>query len=174
MNYLIVPGWQNSEEGHWQTYFQEKLKCPKVNQDEWFNISRESWVNRLMETVKNNNTDIIIAHSMGVHTTIISALERGLVLKGAMLVCPVDVDLQETPPELKNFKAIPEGLIKFPTLVVASESDPYCTLEKAKTFSSSWGSEFLSIGKKGHINISAGFGSWDEGLEILESFVKKI
>jgi predicted alpha/beta hydrolase family esterase len=39
--------------------------------------------------------------------------------------------------------------------------------ERAKLFADSWGSELVNIGDAGHINVTSGFGEWDEGLEIL-------
>jgi predicted alpha/beta hydrolase family esterase len=54
--------------------------------------------------------------------------------------------------------------------VVASEDDPWVSIERAKFFASSWGSSFINIGKAGHINVPSGYGPWEEGLTILEQF----
>ena len=41
-------------------------------------------------------------------------------------------------------------------------------LTRAKQFADAWGSKFINVGAKGHINFVAGFGGWNEGLELLK------
>jgi len=41
-------------------------------------------------------------------------------------------------------------------------------LTRAKQFADAWGSKFINVGAKGHINFGAGFGEWNEGLEFLK------
>ncbi|MDB5017373.1 MAG: alpha/beta hydrolase [Mucilaginibacter sp.] len=62
------------------------------------------------------------------------------------------------------------SLVKLPfkSIVVGSTNDFYVTAERAKLFADSWGSEFISVGDAGHINVGSGFGEWDKGLEILK------
>ncbi|MDQ3129836.1 MAG: alpha/beta hydrolase [Acidobacteriota bacterium] len=41
-------------------------------------------------------------------------------------------------------------------------------MQRARQFADAWGSEFVNVGAKDHINASAGFGDWNEGLELLK------
>ena len=36
-----------------------------------------------------------------------------------------------------------------------------------------WGSDFVDLGPKGHINAVSGLGAWDEGWEMLQEFVAR-
>lgn len=51
--------------------------------------------------------------------------------------------------------------------MVASSNDPYVTLERAQQFAQAWGSYFISIGEKGHINSSSHLGIWKQELSLL-------
>jgi predicted alpha/beta hydrolase family esterase len=67
-----------------------------------------------------------------------------------------------------GFAPIPLLTLPFPSIVVASEDDPWVSLERAGFFAERWGSRFQNIGKAGHINLAAGFGPWPQGLELLQ------
>jgi len=43
-------------------------------------------------------------------------------------------------------------------VLVASSDDPYCTMQRASDFAEAWGSEFVSAGEAGHINVESGHG----------------
>jgi predicted alpha/beta hydrolase family esterase len=58
--------------------------------------------------------------------------------------------------------------LPFKSLIVASSNDEYVSLARAKQFADAWGSKFINVGAKGHINFGAGFGEWNEGLELLK------
>ena len=46
--------------------------------------------------------------------------------------------------------------------------DPWVSLERAKYFATNWGSEFINIGKAGHVNVASGHREWNQGLDILK------
>ena len=56
----------------------------------------------------------------------------------------------------------------FPSIVVASTNDVYASIEYAVHLAQSWGSEFVNVGAKGHINTQSALGFWDEGFALLE------
>ncbi len=43
------------------------------------------------------------------------------------------------------------------------------TGERARYFANLWGSEFVSLGDAGHINVASGYGPWPQGLQILNT-----
>ena len=51
---------------------------------------------------------------------------------------------------------------------MASANDYYVRLERAQQFAKAWGSKLVNIGDAGHINVAAGFGAWEQGLEFLK------
>jgi predicted alpha/beta hydrolase family esterase len=56
---------------------------------------------------------------------------------------------------------------------VASLNDPYLSLNRAQYFAEKWGSEFINIGKKGHINSDSKLGFWEEGQLILQKLLNE-
>jgi predicted alpha/beta hydrolase family esterase len=68
-----------------------------------------------------------------------------------------------------GFAPIPIDKINFKTIVVASTNDIWVSLERAQFFANNWGSEFINIGKAGHINVASGHTNWEDGLRILKT-----
>ena len=62
----------------------------------------------------------------------------------------------------------PLARIPFPTIVVASDDDPYVSLERARLFAASWQSELVIVPGAGHLNSDGGLGDWPDGLALLE------
>ena len=114
---------------------------------------------------------VLIAHSLGCVAVAHWAAAFGHRLRGALLVAPVDV---ETPGfaafPTTGFKPMPLQQLPFPSTVVASTTDEWVTLGRARQFANAWGSEFIDIGAAGHINAASGHGSWPEGLALLQKW----
>ena len=176
---LIVPGLGDSSPQHWQSRWQSKLSTARrVEQDDWNQPVREAWVGRLIENRARPRARpaIIIAHSIGVITTAFAARRRskGHVI-GAMLVAPSDWDKPDLVPGYNlDFNPIPMVALPFPSLLVASQNDPYCEINRAASFADAWGSEFVDAGDAGHINVDSGHGPWPEGLLRLASFLARL
>ena len=68
---------------------------------------------------------------------------------------------------------MPLQKLPFPSLVVASTNDEYVTLERAQYFVSCWGSQFVNIGKLGHINSESDLKDWPAGMELLRQLDEK-
>jgi hypothetical protein len=83
-----------------------------------------------------------------------------------MDVRPVGVD--------PAFAPLPRDPLPFPSLLVASRSDPYCTFERAEDFAYAWGSALLDAGDAGHVNIASGYGPWPEGLMRFAGFLRRL
>ena len=175
---IIVPGYTNSGPDHWQSRWQRKLSTARrVEQDDWDSPSRDAWVSRLVETVAaSHRPAIIVAHSLGVVTVAHGAplLPRDVV-RGALLVAPADVDKPGLIRAVDHaFAPIPQDPLPFPSLLVASRSDPYCAYERAEDLAFAWGSALLDAGDAGHINRESGFGPWPEGLMRFAGFLKRL
>ncbi|RZK89566.1 MAG: alpha/beta hydrolase, partial [Pedobacter sp.] len=91
-------------------------------------------------------------------------------IKGALLVAPSDVEAPKYTFDTVGFKQMPVERIDFKTILVASSNDEWMSMERAKFFAESWGSQLINIGEAGHINATSGFGEWKEGLAILKEF----
>lgn len=185
---MIVPGWSSSGEDHWQTRWQRSLRTARrVEQGDWVRPNRDKWVGTLISTIAKIEGDlplVIVAHSLGVATLAHAARELpAATIAGAFLVAPSDVDRAATWPvtegcmfdaEACGFAPMPVGAMPFPSHVIASSNDPYCSLARAKALAQQWGATLSEAGDAGHINIASGHGPWPEGLMQLGWFLKRI
>ena len=175
MHYIIVPGLNNSGPSHWQSFWAKSLpNAIRVEQRCWDNPNKEEWVDTLDKTVAQVNADaVIVAHSLGVCTTVswlLKRLEHGGVpaqVKGAFLVSPSDVDNIEI---IRSFAPMPQEKLPVPACVVASENDPFVTMERALHFAAAWGAKVFNAGALGHINSESNLGEWEQGRGFLAEF----
>jgi predicted alpha/beta hydrolase family esterase len=175
-NYLIVPGLGNSGPEHWQTFFENSGdNFKRIIQQEWDAPVCNDWVITIDKAVSDYNADsvVLIGHSLGCITIAHWANQFKKLIKAALLVAPSDVEAQGYSFPAKGFSPRPTEKINFKTVVVASEDDPWVSLERAKYFADSWGSEFVNIGKAGHINAASGHYEWKEGFKILKNLTDR-
>lgn len=169
---LILPGLGGSGEKHWQSFWSRELDHTlRLEQDNWEEPELGKWLERLNEfLLKTEGPLILAAHSLSVSLVAHWAGKyHHPHIKGALLVAPADVDSPEHTPEvIRNFAPMPAKKLPFPSIVVASEDDPFVSVDRARYFAAQWGSEFINIGPKGHINSDSNLGIWEEGQEILQ------
>ena len=87
-----------------------------------------------------------------------------------MLVALPDPSEAHFPRDARGFAPVPLKRLPFPTIVVTSSDDPYGGVPFSQTCANAWGSRWIDLGARGHINADSGLGDWDEGREWLESF----
>jgi len=175
MHYLIVPGLNNSGPSHWQSFWVNSLPdASRVYQRNWDHPLKEEWIETLDKTIANLESDtIIVSHSLGVVTTVHWLLQKSAEgtlpanVKGAFLVAPADADAVEF---ICDFAPMPLQKLPVPSCVVASENDPFVTIERARLFAKSWGSILFDVGNLGHINAKSNLGEWPQGREFLKQF----
>lgn len=93
-------------------------------------------------------------------------------VKGAFIVAPPDVALQASGRTMAG--ALSNEPLPFPSLMVASRSDPRCSYERASELALAWGSHLVDAGEVGQIDPSSGHGPWPEGLMRLGWFLKRL
>jgi predicted alpha/beta hydrolase family esterase len=175
---LILAGLGDSGEKHWQSYWLRKFKnSSKLVQTNWEQPILEDWLSNLTEAIsKIDSPTILVAHSLAVSMVLHWAeANTNSNIIGALLVAPADVDSSEHTPEIIwNFSPIPTGKLRFPSIVITSANDPYISKVRAEYLAKIWGSDFINIGKKGHINSDSNLEFWEEGQLILEQLINKI
>lgn len=173
---LIVPGLGGSEEDHWQARWAGRLATARVvEQDQWHAPTPEAWCGRIAEAVAAATRPVIlIAHSLGVVACVEAVpLFPAGVVRGALLVSVPDVEENpDVPAAARVFAPMPRDPLPFPSLLVASRTDPYCRYDRADDFAHAWGSLTVDAGESGHINVASGHGPWPEGLMRLAGFLK--
>ena len=176
---LILPGWQDSKQQHWQSIWLKKYpNAIKVFQDNWMYPRKHEWVKTLDEYIKNesNNSIILVGHSLACATIAHWSKEyfskNSTKIIGALLVSPADVDRPDFPKEIKGFSPMPLEPLNFNTIVVGSEDDPYVNIDRSKYFAQCWKAKLVNIGPRGHINVDAGLGDWPDGEKLLQQLMK--
>jgi predicted alpha/beta hydrolase family esterase len=170
--YLTVPGVTNSSPQHWQSLWEKEFpeQFQRIEQKEWNTPVCADWIETIEAEVQKANpeTVVLVAHSLGCTAVANWAQNFGTKIKGALLVAPSDCEAESYNFDTKGFAPISLDALPFKSLVVASSNDEYVSLARAQQFADAWGSEIINIGAKGHINFGAGFGEWNEGLELLK------
>lgn len=174
---LIVPGLGNSSPEHWQRRWGARFSTARfVEQENWDQPQLEPWVSTLERAIiMATRPVILIGHSLGV-TTIVHTAQRlkDTKVRGALLVAPPDLENPASPPEIAPFQDVPRDPLPFPSILVASSDDPYCTLERAVEYATCWASDFHDAGPSGHINAASGHGPWPEGLLMLTRLMQRL
>ncbi len=176
-NILILPGLGGIKPGHWQTRWAEKMRTAAiVEQAEWWEPDAEDWIDTIVKAAELATQPVVfVAHSTSVTALVHAAPRLPDHVRGAFLVAPTDVELSPAAPEaIHVFRPIPRDPLPFPSMVVASNNDPYVTLERAVEFANCWGSDFHQAGEAGHINVESGHGPWPEGLLMFTRLMQRL
>jgi predicted alpha/beta hydrolase family esterase len=180
MNYtlLIVPGLGDSQKEHWQNYWLAKYEnSQKVTQNDWDRPILSDWLQNLNAAIAAvDGKIIVVAHSLAVSLVAHWSMKNNTQkIAGALLVAAADVDSHShTPKETWNFSPIPISKLDYPSIVVTSSNDPYISVERAQFLAEQWGSAFVNIGPKGHLNSDSQLEYWEEGQAILKSLLTVI
>jgi uncharacterized protein len=163
---LIIPGYNGSQNGHWQRHWLEDDPFAQlVEQESWTHPVLDIWMRALEYELMASPGAILVAHSLG--ATLVANLAGRLSaghVAGAVLVAPADVEsAQRRHPGRIEFGGMPRRRLPFPSVVVASRNDPYMLWPKTRDLVAIWGSGIVDLGNAGHINVASGFGRWTEG-----------
>jgi len=168
---LILPGWQGSGAEHWQSRWQALYGDQRVEQHDWMRPLRGDWISRLEDVLLAQPAPVLLAaHSLGCALVAAWAAHSNNthLVRGALLVAPGDVEqVEELRATLYSWAPMPAQTLPFPSLLLGSQDDPFCRLERAQLFARQWGAEFMDYGARGHLNAQSGLGDWPEGRALL-------
>lgn len=174
---LLLPGWQNSDVQHWQSHWEAQHGYTRVQQHDWQRPLRGDWSIQLQEAVLDSDRDVVlVAHSLGCILAAWWAAHSPLAkskVRAALLVAPGDVEQDNLRQVLPGWSPIMLQKLPFPSVLVGSENDPYCSLARAQQMAQAWGASFVNLGPAGHINSDSGLGDWQEGHALLQSLMKE-
>ncbi len=174
---LFVAGYQDSGPEHWMTRWRTQLSTGRrVEQAEWSKPVREDWTRTIAETVNGSEKPVVIvAHSLGIASTVHAVGDFRKPVLGAFFVAPPDVaNANIRPRHLQTFGPYPRDPLPFPSITVGSQNDPYCSFETAEDIAAAWGSFFIDAGEAGHIDEKSGYGPWPEGSMAFASFLSRL
>ncbi|WP_420125185.1 RBBP9/YdeN family alpha/beta hydrolase [Longimicrobium sp.] len=141
-----------------------------MQQRDWDTPHPDDWVRALDDAIAAEPGQVVlVAHSLGCIAIARWAASSVRPVAGALLVAPADVERADAPESIRCFAPVPLQRLPFRTLLVASGTDEYLSMDRAEHFAWCWGSELISLGAAGHINTAAGFGPWVDGERLLDA-----
>ena len=172
---LLLPGWQDSGPGHWQSRWQALYGDVRVEQHDWLRPLRGDWMARLEEAVLSSEAPVaLVAHSLGcLLVAAWAAHSRHTArVRAALLVAPGDLEREDLRHRLPSWQPIERRRLPFRALLIGSRDDPCCDFERARRLAADWGAAFVEQGHAGHINADSGLGDWPEGRRRLNDLLK--
>ena len=168
---FVVPGIGNSGRSHWQSLWQaSNPDWQRLAVDDWNCVVCADWVSAMeRQLAAADEETVLVAHSLGCLAVAHWAARHGKKIRGALLVAVPDPESSVfRRAATSGFTPLPLTRLPFPTTVVASTNDPYGSADYARACAAAWGSEFVEVGAKGHLNSESNLGNWPEGLRLLE------
>ena len=147
----------------------------RVEQHDWMLPLRGDWIARLEDVLlAQSGPSVLVAHSLGclLVAAWASHSRNTHLVQGAFLVAPGDPEREELRAALKSWWPVPLQPLPFPSMLVGSTNDPYCTFDRAQQFANAWGAQFVDHGARGHINSASNLGDWPEGYALLQSLIR--
>ncbi len=169
---FIVPGIGNSGPSHWQSIWEtQHPEWRRLAVEDWDRVACSEWVTAIdRQLAQSAEEPVIVAHSLGCLAVAHWASRHFRRIRGALLVAVPDPTAHAFPvADATGFLPLPLERLSFPTIVVSSSNDPYGSLDLARRCAAAWGSRFVDVGEKGHLNANSNLGGWPEGFELLQS-----
>ncbi len=170
---LVLPGIGNSGPDHWQSRWERTVPgCTRLQQADWDAPRCIDWVNALEAALAAASAPVVlVTHSSAcalvAHWTLAATAASRAMVHGALLVGPSDPTGPRYPQGPTGFAPVPLVRLPFPSIVVASSTDIYVSLDTAQRFALAWGSRFVNVGAAGHINSASNLGDWPAGQALL-------
>jgi len=175
-NTLIIPGYLGSGDAHWQTWLEQQIPSAQRVEQNWDRPVLTEWaynINAALNTLEYPAW--LVAHSFGCLASILAANENPEKVLGLMLVAPADPERFDGA-GVKSWRGygasesiranISTKPLPVPSLLIASDNDPWMQASKAQLWGDCWGSQTLTLKAAGHINVDSGFGPWPDGLKL--------
>ncbi|WP_240648364.1 RBBP9/YdeN family alpha/beta hydrolase [Pararobbsia silviterrae] len=160
---VTVPGLHGSEPAHWQSWLENEYpNALRVTQSDWDRPDIEQWTQRaLSQLVRIDEPYVVAAHSFGCLTTVQALISDLPHLVGVLLVAPAN-------PTRFEIAALNRRRLRVPSIVVASDTDPWMSATHARDLAHDWGSAYINLGDVGHINVASGFGPFPRARQFVE------
>ena len=171
---LIIPGLFDSDPDHWQSHWlRTRPQALKVELGSWDGPTPDLWTARLDRAIARRRHPVfLVAHSLGCLAVAWwaqqASTDRLHKVRAALLVAAPDVDRPDAHRLVRPFAPAPRRTLPFPSLLVASRTDPYARFASSAGLAAAWGSELIDAGDAGHINGEAGVEDWPDGIALID------
>lgn len=176
-DWLFLAGIGNSGPSHWQRqWVAEHPNSLWLEHRDWDSPTRDEWVADLQQMLSERHRPVVVvAHSLGCLLLLEWAAEHATdKVLGAFLVAVPDPRSSEFPTEVVGFRPADAFATELALTIVASENDPYGTLEYIQRSARRLGCEFVNCGALGHINGKSELGYWLPGYNLLQDFARAL
>jgi predicted alpha/beta hydrolase family esterase len=173
---LMVPGMGGAGPDHWQTRWARKLlTASRVERPGGETPDIAEWRARIIAQARASPRPVVlVAHDCGALLVAQSAAHLAGIARGALLVAPPDPDLPYVPETYKALGPVPRTPLPFPTFLVASRTDPYCSFGFAEELARDWRSLLIDAGDAGHLDGASRHGPWPEGLLVFSRLLRNL
>ncbi|HEV7914085.1 MAG TPA: alpha/beta hydrolase, partial [Albitalea sp.] len=86
----------------------------------------------------------------------------------ALLVAPAEPD------RFGVAVALPQQGLGVPSVLLASDTDPWLRADRAAHWAERWGASFINLGDVGHINVDSGFGPLPRALQATQALMRRV
>ncbi len=176
---LILHGWGGSDSPHWQSWLAGKIASqygtvsfPLLDAPHYPNKNRQ--MRQVKKLLLEFKPDVVICHSLAnIIWFHLCADEELPTVKRLLLVSPPSMACDIN--RIKKFfpYETPHNLHAKEVMLVTSTTDPYLTVEEAKTLQKDLGVEMKMLEDAGHINAESGYGEWEWAWEWVKKGEKK-
>ncbi|MEP7456969.1 alpha/beta hydrolase [Phyllobacterium sp. SB3] len=172
---IMLPGSGGSGPTHWQTLWQEKNEgISRFAPNSWDQVELDDWIRALDRAVEATaRPPVLVAHSLSCLLVSYWAARTNHTVAGAFLVAvpdPQSAAYQAEDASLAGFTNPPIAPLPFPALILASDNDPFGSMEYANMRSQQWHAPLINVGSVGHINSASNLGAWPQGWALLTAF----
>lgn len=175
---LLIPGRDHPRRGHWQSaWLHERDDCIGVDLGGWDDPVRSTWLSRIDQAVGMVSSPVVlVAHDLGclavAEWAALLGKRAARRVTGALLVAPPDPLAPGSDKRIRSFGAVPEAMLPFPAIVVASRNDPNATIERSRAIAAEWVSDFFDVGPLGHLDARSHLGHWPDGQRLLDILIE--
>lgn len=152
MTILTLPGYAGSGPAHWQSQWEAAHpEVIRLQQKSWDFPNCADWLQTLENAIIERGPEtILVAHSLACLLVAHWAAQTTQTIQAALLVAPPDPNRPDFPGAITGFKPVPMQALPFPSMVIASNNDPYAKPDYAPACARIWGSQFLDLGPWPH------------------------
>jgi predicted alpha/beta hydrolase family esterase len=171
---ITLPGIGNSGPDHWQSRWEAKYPgIVRFQPESWDVPELDNWLDSLDSVVRGAGPRaVLVAHSLSCLLVAHWSERSKVPIAGAFLVAVPDPSSPAFPPEAASFAPTPAARLRFPSVILASTTDPYASIAYARQCAYQWGSSLVEVGPLGHVNAASAIGDWPWAWDQLLVFMR--
>jgi predicted alpha/beta hydrolase family esterase len=176
---LLLPDLDSDGPAYWQRQWAaSRNDASIIDVGSSHRPDRNTWITRIDHATRCAGAPILlVGHGAGALAiawwAVLCAQENESTVIGALLIGPSDPAVAAYGDRLGSFAPLPQTVLPFPSLVVASEDDPALPVDRAFSMARQWGSGFARFGDCGHFGADS-LGDWQQGEQLLDAFIDLI